>query len=75
MEFALIYGTWELLRHDKILETHVLAILLTGIAWLLYGKKILAYQVSTSYFKIFRFWKCASHRFNGNRFSKPKILK
>ena len=34
MEFAWKYGIWELLRHEKIPETHVLATLLTGNAWL-----------------------------------------
>ena len=33
------YGIWELLRHKKIPETHVLATLLTGNAWLFNGKK------------------------------------
>ena len=32
MEFALKYGIWELLNHEKIPETHVLATLLTGNA-------------------------------------------
>ena len=40
MEFALKYRIWELLRHEKIPETHVLATLLAGNAWLLNGKKI-----------------------------------
>ena len=39
MEFTCKYGIWELLRHEKIPETHVLAILLTGNALLLNGKK------------------------------------
>ena len=40
MDFGLSYGIWELLRHEKIPETHVLAALLTGNAWLLNGKKV-----------------------------------
>ena len=32
MEFALKFGIWELLRHEKIPETHVLATLLAGTA-------------------------------------------
>ena len=34
------YEMWELLRHEKFLETHVLATLLTRNAWLFNGKKI-----------------------------------
>ena len=49
IEFALRYGILELPRHEKIPETHVLA------AWLLNGKKDLCCQISTSYFRIFRF--------------------
>ena len=60
MEFALKYGIWELLRHEKIPESHFLATVLAGNAWLFNGKKrSLAYQISTS----------------AHRFSKPKILK
>ena len=40
MEFALKYGIWELLRHMKIPETHVLVTLLTGNARVFDGKKI-----------------------------------
>ena len=43
MEFALKYGVRELLRHEKIPETHVLATLLAGTAWLFEGKQTLAY--------------------------------
>ena len=31
--FTLKFGIWELLRLEKIPETHVLATLLTGSAW------------------------------------------
>ena len=34
MEFALKCGMWGLLIHEKIPESHVLATLLTGNAWL-----------------------------------------
>ena len=62
MEFALKYGIWELLRHVKIPETHVLVTLLTGNAWLFNGKKSLAYQVSRRYFRILRFLEvCVTH--------------
>ena len=37
---CLKYEMWELLRHEKFLETHVLATLLTRNAWLFNGKKI-----------------------------------
>ena len=48
--------SWESLRHKKIPENYVLDTLLTGNAWLFNRKKkSLAYQVSTSYFRIFRF--------------------
>ena len=40
MDFTLEYGILELLRLEKIPETHVLATLLTGNAWLFNGKKI-----------------------------------
>ena len=41
MEFAFkYYEMWELLRHEKIPETRVLATLLTGNALLFNGKKI-----------------------------------
>ena len=53
MEFAL-YGICKLLRYEKIPETHVLATLLTGKAWLFNVKTLLAKQVSTRYFRIFR---------------------
>ena len=43
------YGIWELLGHEKIADK-----LLTGNAWLFYGKSSFAYQVSTSYFRNFR---------------------
>ena len=43
MEFAFKYEMWELLRHQKIPETQVLATLLTGNAWLFNGKIYLAY--------------------------------
>ena len=43
------------LRHEKIPETHVLATLLTGNAWLFMEKRSFEYQVSTSYLRIFRF--------------------
>ena len=50
------YGILEILRHEKIPETDVLATLLTGNAWLfIMEKRSLAYQVSTIYFRIFRF--------------------
>ena len=39
MEFAFKYEMWELLRHEKIPETQVLATLLTGNAWL-FNEKI-----------------------------------
>ena len=39
-EFALKYGIWELLRHEKIPENHVLATLFTGNAWMVNGNKI-----------------------------------
>ena len=55
MEFAFKYERLELLRHEKFPETYVLAILLTGNALLFYGKRYLAYQVSTGYFRIYRF--------------------
>ena len=55
MEFALQYVIWELLRHKKVLETHVLPTLITENAWLFNEKKIIEYQVSTSYFRNFRF--------------------
>ena len=32
MEFALKYGLWDLLRHEKIPETNILATLLSGDA-------------------------------------------
>ena len=44
MEFAIKYGIWELLWHEKIPETHVLATQLAGNAWMLnerVGKKSL----------------------------------
>ena len=40
MKITLKYGIWELLRNEKIPETHVLATLFTGNAWLFNGKKI-----------------------------------
>ena len=40
MEFAFKYEMWELLRHEKFPEAHVLGTLLTGYAWLFNGKKI-----------------------------------
>ena len=55
-EFAFKYKKCELLRHEKIPDTHVLATLLTGNALLFNGKKRhLAYQVSTNYFRTSRF--------------------
>ena len=49
MEFAFQYKKWELLRHEKFPETHILATLVTGNALLFNGKKrYLAYQVSIS---------------------------
>ena len=39
MEFALQYAMWELLRHKKVLETHVLPTLITENAWLFNEKK------------------------------------
>ena len=30
LEFTLKYGIWELLKHEKIPETHVLATLMPG---------------------------------------------
>ena len=38
MEFAFNYEMWELQRHEKLPETHVLATPLTGDALLLNGK-------------------------------------
>ena len=60
MEFAFKYEMWELLRHEKFPETHILAILLTGNDLLFNGKKDIRYQFqnyqeSTSYFRISRF--------------------
>ena len=49
MEFALKYGIWELLRHEQILETHVLAILETGIPGCLMNIKY--QQVITEFFR------------------------
>ena len=40
IEFSFKYGIWELLRHEKIPETHILATLLTGNAWLFNGKQM-----------------------------------
>ena len=40
MEFDLKYEMWELLRHEKFSETHVLVTLLIGNALLFNGKKI-----------------------------------
>ena len=40
MEFSFKYGIWELLRHEKIPETHVLATLLSENTWQFNGKKI-----------------------------------
>ena len=39
VEFTLESGIWELLRHEKIPETHVLVTLLTRNACLFNGKK------------------------------------
>ena len=54
------------MRHEIFPETHVLASLLTGNAWLFDGKKI--FCISDIY-KLFQnisiFGGCASHRFNG----------
>ena len=55
MEFTPKYGIWELLSHEKNLETHVLATLLTGNARLFNEKKISC--ISASYFRIFRFFE------------------
>ena len=40
MEFAFEYEMWELPRHEKFPETHVLATLLAGNALLFNGKRI-----------------------------------
>ena len=66
MEFAFKYEMWELLRHEKFPETHVLATLLTGNTLLFNGKKNILrirYQQVISEFPDFR--RCASHRLNG----------
>ena len=66
MEFAFKYEMWELLRHEKFPETHVLATLLTGYALLFNGKKNILhirYQQVISEFP--DFWWCASHRLIG----------
>ena len=56
MEFALKYGIRELLRHERIPETHVLATLLTvEMPGCSMEKRSCACQVSISYFRIFRF--------------------
>ena len=65
MELALKHALWELLRHEKILETYVLATLVTGNALLFNGKKIslnIRYQQVIAEFS--DFWRCASHRLN-----------
>ena len=84
MEFAFKYEMRELLRHEKISETHVLAILLTGSAWLFDGKKISCISGISKLFQNFQIFggmrhtglmanlhqTCPTHRF-----SKPKNLK
>ena len=49
-KFALKYEIWEMLRHEKIPKTHILATLLAG-------KKIVAYQVTTIFFFFFRIFR------------------
>ena len=59
---------WELLRHKKIPKTPVLPALMTENAWLFNEKKKRSFekQLSTSYFRIFRFLGVTtSHRLNG----------
>ena len=67
MESAYKYEMWELLRHEKFLEIHVLATLLTGNALLFNGKKtsciFIRYQQVIS--ECPDFWRYVSHRFNG----------
>ena len=66
MEFALKRGTWDLLRHEKIPETHVLARLLTRNAWLFNGKvDILDIRYQQDISEFLDFGMCASHRSNG----------
>ena len=66
MEFAFKYGMWELLKHEQISETHVLAILLTGNALQFYGKKISLMSGINDLLNFFLdFWRCALHRSNG----------
>ena len=49
----------------KFPETHVLATLLAGNAWLSNGKRSYTYQVLTSYFRIFRFLEVCIAQSNG----------
>ena len=49
MEFAFRYRIWELLRHEKVPETHVLATPLTGNALVSMKKRSHVYQISASY--------------------------
>ena len=66
MDFAFKYEMWELLRHEKIPDTHVLAILLTGNSLLFNGKKISCISGINKLFQNFQiFWRCVSQRFNG----------
>ena len=65
MEFAFKYEMWELLRHEKIPETQVLATLLTGNAWLFDGKNICCILGISKLFQISRLLKVVLHRFYG----------
>ena len=53
MEFIFEYGVWELLRHEKTPETHVLATLLSVNALLLMEKKISCMSSMNKLFQIF----------------------
>ena len=84
MEFACLYGICELLRLEKIPETHVLATLLMGNAWLFNVKMIFCIAGMNKLFLEYSDFggvcrtdlmanlheTCATHRF-----SKPKMLK
>ena len=62
MEFALSYGIWELLRCEKVPETHIQATLLTGNAWLFNGK-ISCKSGIRVISEFCDFWRCALHKF------------
>ena len=66
MEFAFKCEMWALIRNEKFPKTHVLAILLTGNAWLFNGKKISCISGMNRLFQNFQiFGGVASHRING----------